>query len=529
MNTPQRNDPCPCGSGKKYKKCCLGKITPAMTGTPHNIVPDINKAFNHAVSLRNAGYLTEAAAACHEILAHQSAHFETLQMLGEIEYQCGRPEHALLWFDKALKADSRSSFAHYNRGLILQALKRFEEAMASYNRALALDAGFAKAYNNRGNVLNELGRLEAALQNYDRAIAVKPDYAVAYNNRGNVLKEQGQWEAALQSYDHAIALQPDYAGACYNKGFLKLLLGDFEAGWPLYEWRWKIDQKDIVRNFKQPLWLGDESVADKSILLYPEQGLGDVIQFVRYVPMVEALGAKVILEVPGPLVSLIKTLKGTFRVVEKGESLPAFDLHCPIMSLPLAFRTTIETIPAEVPYLGVSPQKRVELQTQLGPKIRRRIGLAWSGFAGHTNDRNRSIALRMLEPLLSLDVEYHSLQKEIRPDDEATLREYTQIQSHKDHISDFADTAALISEMDLVISVDTSVAHLAGALGKPVWILLPYSPDWRWLTERADSPWYPTARLFRQQQPIDWANVVARIYQELIRLTTAAQVECQPG
>lgn len=255
-------------------------------------------------------------------------------------------------------------------------------------------------------------------------------------------------------------------------------------------------------------------MANKTMLVCLEQGLGDFIQFVRYIPMIEAMGANVILEVHAALVPLIRTLNGSFKIITKGEALPDSDCYCPIMSLPLAFRTTLETIPNEVPYLSTIPQKQIEWQRRLGSKVRTRVGLAWSGTSDHKNDYNRSISLRHLSPLLDLDIEFHSLQKEIRADDEAILMN-SPIHAHQEELLDFADTAALISELDLVISVDTSVAHLAGALGKPVWILLPYVPDFRWLLERSDSPWYPTARLFRQDRLGDWANVIDKVLAEL--------------
>lgn len=301
-----------------------------------------------------------------------------------------------------------------------------------------------------------------------------------------------------------------------NLGIQKLLLGDYAGGWPLYEWRRKTDQfAEWRRMFTQPEWTGEQPIAGKTLLLYAEQGLGDAIQFMRYVPQAEALGATVILEIPSPLATLSDTLNARARRIIKGETPPDFDLHCPLMSLPLAFGTRVDTIPAAIPYLGVDPRKAADVRARLGAKSVTRIGLAWSGYAGHRNDRDRSLALRALEPLLRLEFEYHSLQRDIRPDDAAVLAEFARVRSHQDELRDFSDTAALISEMDLVITVDTSVAHLAGALGKTTWVMLPTRPDWRWMTARSDSPWYPSVRLFRQKSAGDWGRVIEEMITEL--------------
>jgi hypothetical protein len=296
---------------------------------------------------------------------------------------------------------------------------------------------------------------------------------------------------------------------------LKLLLGDYEEGWELYEWRWKDWGRDFVRPFPQPLWLGDAPIAGKTLLIHPEQGLGDFIQCCRYIPMVEAMGAKVLVEVTAPLVPLISTLKGSFSVVRSGQPLPHFDFHCPIMSLPLAFRTTVETIPANVPYLFADPARKALWQQRLGPRTRMRVGLAWSGNPSHKNDLNRSMPFRALAPWLALAVDFHVLQKDIRPEDAAALAQFPNVQVHSAELGDFADTAALADEMDLVISVDTSVAHLAGALGRPLWVLLPFNPDYRWFLDRSDSPWYPSATLFRQPALGDWDSVVAAVEAQL--------------
>ncbi|HSY29200.1 MAG TPA: glycosyltransferase family 9 protein, partial [Burkholderiaceae bacterium] len=269
------------------------------------------------------------------------------------------------------------------------------------------------------------------------------------------------------------------------------------------------------RKFRRPLWLRKERLDGDTILLHGEQGYGDMIQFCRYVPLVAELGAKVLLEVPRPLARLMENLEGVDEVIVRGDQLPDFDYHCPLMSLPLAFDTRLETIPAKIPYLAANSGGRSVWQERLGDKSGPRIGIAWSGNPVHDNDRNRSIALDDFIEIVSESAQFVCLQKEVRPADHALLQQRSEILTFNEGVSDFQDTAELIANMDLVISVDTSVAHLAGAMGKPVWILLPFNVEWRWFLDRSDSPWYPTARLFRQQTPGNWKPVLAAIAREL--------------
>ena len=312
-------------------------------------------------------------------------------------------------------------------------------------------------------------------------------------------------------------MKSDFANAYWNKSLVELTLGNYEQGWKLFEWRWKSFSKKCVREFSESLWLGDFSISGKTVLIYSEYGLGDVIQFCRYIKMIKDLGATVILEVDSPLVSLLSTLKTDVTIIEECSSLPAIDFQCPMMSLPLAFKTTVESIPSDIPYLFVDVDKQRVWKERLGTKTKKRIGFVCSGSTIHKDDTKRSVPLHLLKPLLDLPFEFHLLQKEIRSDDEAFLAENSQIQTHQEDLIDFSDTAALIKEMDLVISVDTSVAHLAGALGCPVWILIAWKPDWRWLLDRTDSPWYPTATLFRQPEMGSWESVISDVCQRLSR------------
>ena len=479
--------------------------------------PNSSDACNdRGITLQDLRRFEEAMESYDRAIALRSDFVQAFNNRGVALQSLNRYHDSLESFDRAIALRSAYPEAHNNRGNALRCLKRYQEALESYDRALSFKRDYPHAHNNRGAVLINLGRFEEALESYDRALAIDSGYAEAHNNKGNVLGDLGRYEEALASYHKAIALVPDYIDANFNSSLIELLLGDFARGWPLFEWRWKTDQlKGSARNFKQPLWLGNSPLSDKTLLLHAEQGLGDTIQFARYVPMTVAMGAKVILEVSSSLVSLLRTLKGDFAVVKKGDVLPAFDLQCPLLSLPLAFKTTLDTVPADIPYLSADPQRRRAWRERLGDKVGPRVGLVWSSTSRHKNDRQRSMALQILGPLLHLGCEFHALQKEVREEDREILSAFTLIRPHMEELHDFADTAALVAEMDVVVSVDTSVAHLAGALGKPVWILLPYAPDYRWLLARNDSPWYPTARLFRQNKIGDWEEAIEEVVSAL--------------
>jgi hypothetical protein len=322
-----------------------------------------------------------------------------------------------------------------------------------------------------------------------------------------------RFDEALQCYECAVAARPDFAEAHYNEGLCRLLTGDFDRGWRKHEWWREIaPSKHAKRNFAQPRWTGAQEIAGKTILLHAEQGFGDTIQFCRYAPRIAALGARVILEVQRPLHDLMQTLPGAAQIVSRGDPLPDFDMHCPMLGLPLVFGSGLATIPCEAPYLRASAQAVANWSARLPAKTRPRIGLAWSGRPEHNNDQNRSIDLAsFLSPLQGIDATLVSLQREVRAADAIVLQDRSDVIHLGAELKDFSDTAALAADLDLVIAVDTSVAHLAGALAKPVWILLPFVPDWRWLLDRDDSPWYPTARLFRQDDSRQWGGTFGRL------------------
>ncbi|MCF8198045.1 MAG: tetratricopeptide repeat-containing glycosyltransferase family protein [Sulfuritalea sp.] len=390
-----------------------------------------------------------------------------------------------------------------------------ELAIEYLTRAIILKPSYAIAYNNRGNALKDLGRFDEALANYDRAIAFNLRYVEAHDNRGIVLMAMNRLDEALASFDHALAIKPDYAEAHWNKSLIQLLLGDFEAGWRQYEWRWKIKNRaDQPRSYLKPLWQGDTDLRGKRILLYSEQGLGDSIQFCRYVSRVAAQGAIVILEAPIVLAPLLKNISGVAEFINKDDIPPPFDFHCPMLSLPLAFGTRLESI-SGMPYLSADSERVAKWRSILRSTTHPRLGIAWSGSQTHMNDNNRSLPLSLFGEALLSEIDYICLQNDVRATDQYWLDSHPEIRLVDTMIRDFSDTAALIEVMDLVITVDTSVAHLAGALGKEVWILLPFAPDWRWLLDRSDSPWYDSATLIRQPTPGDWNSVLLAVRQRL--------------
>jgi len=445
-----------------------------------------------------------------------------LSNLGMALRSLKRLDEALERLDRAVALAPEFAEAHNHRGIVLRDLKRLDEALAACDRAAALNPGFAQAWNNRGVTLQELNRWPEALASFDRALALNPHAADVHSNRARVLRDLGRLDDSLAACNAAIDLDPGYAPAWLNKAVLLLLSGNYEEGWRLYEWRWKDPEAAPATEFAAPLWLGESSLAGKTLLIDLEQGMGDLVQFCRYVPMAEAQGAAVVIEVSRPLVPLIATLKGNFTLVVRGEALPHFDVHCPLMTLPLAFRTTVATIPGDVPYLYADPARGAIWRQRLGPKSALRVGVVWSGNPAHKNDLNRSIPLPTFAALFELPVEFHVLQKDIQPGDAALLSRFPNVHVHAAQLGDFADTAALMQELDLVISVDTSVAHVAGAAGLPLWLLLPFNPDYRWFLGRSDSPWYPTATLFRQAAIGDWRSVMAKVAARL-------KIQHEPG
>ena len=432
--------------------------------------------------------------------------------------QLERWTDAVLSYDRAIALNAGLASAHAGRASALEALGRLPEALDSYDQALKINSNNASTHSDRGVVLQKMGRLEAALASYNQAIAADSNYPEAYFNRAAALADLCDLAAASASYRKAVAIRPGYAEAHLNLALNSLKVGDYLTGWAEYEWRWRANRGPIhneERTFHQPLWLGGQNIAGKTILLHGEQGLGDSLQFCRFAERVAALGARVMLEVPRPLSTLCAKLRGVTQVIAHGDPLPDFDTHCPLMSLPLALRVTLETVSTAIPYLSSDPRKVAAWQERLGPKSKPRIGLTWSGSVGARTYSARSYPLAKLVPYLTAGFEYIGLQTEITEADRKTLTEYPAIRQFDGELRDFSDTAALCECLDLVVTMDTSATHLAGALGKKAWVLVPFDGDWRWLVDREDSPWYPTVRVFRQKSRGDWDGVFKRVAEEL--------------
>ncbi len=419
----------------------------------------------------------------------------------------GKLDEAAASYRRAIALWPDLAEAHNNLGSTLQDLAQPEAAAECYRRALAIRPAYPEAHYNLGNALQDLGQPEAAIESFRQALALRPDVPDIHNNLGKAYQDLGRLQAAMASFRDALAVQAEDAKAHWNIALLRLLSGDLERGFAGYEWRWPL-RISRPRDFPQPAWDG-AGFAGRRLLLHAEQGFGDSIQFIRYLPRVAALGGEVIVECPAALVRLFESLPGVAEVVAHGSILPAFDLHAPLMSLGRLFGTTLETIPAAVPYLA-APAARFALPVPAGTRLK--VGIAWAGRPDHKNDRNRSCPVEHFLTLAERPgVALYSLQKGERAGDIAAAAADGRVHDLGPRLADFADTAAAIAGLDLVISVDTAVAHLAGALGRPLWVALAFMPDWRWLLERADSPWYPTARLFRQHRRGDWADVFARI------------------
>jgi tetratricopeptide (TPR) repeat protein len=488
----------------------LASYDRALTARPD----DAQALFNRGVTLHELKRFDLALASYDRALAARPDHAEALSNRGDALRELGRLEEALASYDRALAARPDYAEALSNRGNVLKALRRFDDALGSYDAALHLRPDYPALLSNRAVTLQALDRLDEALASCDRALAARPDSVEALINRASVLQELRRFDEALASYDRAAAIAPDHAEAQTNRAFLLLLTGDLARGWPAYEWRRKLPSW-VEHGFTQPEWSG-EDVVGKRLLLHAEQGFGDTIQFARYAAQASLRGAHVVLEVQPSLKPLLGGLFGGEVVAAGRDQLPAFDLHCPLLSLPHLFATTTPgTIPGGVPYIA-APADRIAAWAPRLPADGMRVGLAWSGHPDNARDHERSIPFALLAPLTGVPgTRFVSLQKDIRAADMDDFRRCGNMIDLGAELRDFADTAAVIAQLDLIITVDTAVAHLAGAMGKPVWVLLPRIPDFRWLLDRATSPWYPSARLFRKGQVDTWDTVIAGVATEL--------------
>ncbi|MGB6353301.1 MAG: tetratricopeptide repeat protein [Steroidobacteraceae bacterium] len=479
----------------------------------------LREKLRQADELRVQGRFDDARALGEEILRAEPRCFDALYLLGVTAAQTGNPGAAVTLIDKALAINPGHAAAYCNRGAAQQALGQLDAALGSYEKAVSIKADYALAHNNRGYLLAVLGRPGEALQSFDAAIRSRADYAEAHVGRGNAFKALNQLQAALDCYDRAIALRADYAEAYFNRAIARLLDGDFERGWIDFEWRWRKPQGSagkLWRDFPQPLWLGAESIAAKTLFVHCETGLGDTLQFCRYAKLLSDLRARVILQVQPPLIGVLAGLAGVSQLLAEGDAPPDFDYHCPLLSLPLAFKTRLGSIPAPGKYLTVGAARVAQWRAKLADSAKPCVGLIWRGDPNNREDRSRSIPLREFLQQLPTGPRYVSLQREVQESERQAIAANPAVSIIAETL-DFADTAAVCECLDLVISVDTSVAHLSAALAGRTWILLSFSPDCRWLLHRQDSPWYPSVTLYRQEGIGDWRGVLARVAADLMR------------
>ena len=461
-------------------------------------------ALEVASAYHRQGRLREAEAMYRDWLEVDPANCEACNDLGNVLCDDGRAEEAIGFYRRAIGINPRYLPAYNNMGTALRDRGRVNEAIDCYRTALAISQSVPEVYNNLGVALTELGRLGEAVDAYMRAIGMRPNYVDAHTNLGIALMAGGDAVGAVRACSRAVELDPNSTKAHNNLALILLGAGEYLRGWAEHEWRFKCNPMFIERPFEQPQWKG-EALEGRTVLLHAEQGLGDTIQFSRFIPTVAERGGRVVLECQGELVRLLETLAGVEQIIPRGAALPGFDVHCPLMSLPLALRTTAEAIPS-APYIFPHSELRSAWEERLGPRRHVRVGLAWAGRMTHSNDANRSMRFEQNAPLLAVEkVEFHSLGHGPAAEQ---ARGDARIIDHSGELTDFAETCALVANLDLVICVDTAVAHLAGAMGKPVWVLLPFAPEWRWMVGREDSPWYPGARLFRQRRWGDWVGVM---------------------
>lgn len=443
--------------------------------------------------------------------------------LGNTFKDLGRYSEALASYDQAIKINPKFAQAHMNRGVTLREQGRYAEALASFTNSMQLDPNDPIVFLNCGAALRDLGKYNEAIAMYDYAIGLKPDLPIVFNNRGNVFADLGLISQAIANYERAIDLRPDYPDAQANKALALLANGQFEEGFELYEWRWRSSKfGGLARSSPGDLWLGSESLSGKTILLQAEQGIGDVIQFCRYVQSVSDLGAHVILEAPKKLVNLLKSLDGSYEVASVNDALPHFDYRCPIMSLPYALKTTLHNIPLSQGYLKADQKRVSQVQEELklkNPHSKKLCGISWLSKADKTG-LFRSIHLKDFigllgnDDLLYVNLQYGEVDEEIAQVEKDLGVTVVNLDSVNKY-DDIDGLAAIVEACDLIISIDNTTVHLAGALGKDTRVLLPYVPEWRWMLDRKDSPWYQSLRLYRQQAVFDWSGAFEKLKEDL--------------
>jgi tetratricopeptide (TPR) repeat protein len=466
------------------------------------------------------GNLNAAAEYFRKLLAIHPAHTGAYYNLGNVYRDQGQFNEAFKCYQKTIQLKPGHAEAYINIGIIFRMQGRFDEEAACYQKAIQLDPRSAAAFFNLGHYFFEKEQFDKALACYEKVALLNPGSPHPYMNMGLVLTIKGLYDQAIAAYENAVQIEPENSEAHWNLANVLLLTGHFRRGWKEYVWLWKTnDYMKRRREFSQPSWNGSE-IKGRTILLYAEYGFGDTIQFIRYAPLVAQRGATVIVECQRELASLLQNAGGTQKVIPRGEQLPEFDTHCSLMMLPVLFNTAVGDIPHKVPYLASNPALAEKWRERIRhDNAKFKIGLVWSGVSA----RRKFCSLETFAPLAQFPgISFYSLQKGEEVKEANHPPKEIQIYDYAEEMDDFSDTAALIENLDLVISIDTSVAHLAGALAKPVWTLLPFVPDWRWLLERDDSPWYPTMRLFRQPTSGDWGSVIARIADALHTIRAGA-------
>jgi Tfp pilus assembly protein PilF len=478
--------------------------------------------FHRALRFQARNQKLEAAREYLGALELHSGFFEAAFNLGVLFQEMGQNDEAVGCYRHALQCKPDLAPAWGNLGVALRDTDRSQEAVSSFRQALRLQPGEPDVLNNLGNTLLAQQQYAEAIACFRDGLRRAPANPGIHLNLGNALRCSGHVVEAIQSLRHAVELQPDLAEAHWDLAFTLLLQGDFTEGFQEYEWRWR-RPKFPRRRFASPLWFG-EDLAGRTLLVHTEQGAGDNIQFARFVGQLPQRGARVLLECPPSLTALFESLAGVSRIIPKGDPLPEVDFHLPLLSLPQRLGVTLETIPVRTPYLRPPAHRCVVLPPPHSPQdVRLRVGLAWRGNPQHPNDRQRSLPLALLEPLFAVpNVAFYDLQLAPGPQFAGEGASQPALVPMEGLLRDFADTASAVMKLDLVIAVDTSIAHLAGALGRTAWILLPFAPDWRWMLAREDTPWYPSLCLFRQAAPGDWAAVVRRVRDALLeRVQTA--------
>lgn len=500
--------------GSVYR--AIGRLDEAIASCQRAISlrPGYADAYNNlGNALSDKGQMESAIAAYRQAIAYQPNLAEAYSNLGNLFRGQHRFDEAIDELHRAIEIDPNSANAYSNLGNVLRDKGQWDEAIAACRRAIEIAPNHGDALNNLGNALDAKGESDEAIAALRRAIQLSPNMADAHSNLGASLRNKGKLDGAMASCRRAIELQPQLAEAHHNLALALLARGEFDQGWREYEWRWKCEGFPSPRwAISRPDWDG-RPLEGRTILLHAEQGFGDAIQFARYVPMVAKRGGKIILECRPELQGLFQNQDwpGVLRVIIPGDAPPTFDCYAPLMSLPRIFGGGLGNIPGSTPYLRADAKNAGHWRERLGEhSAAAKIGLVWAGSPTHMNDRNRSIDPEKLAPIMRMaGVQLFSLQKGTAAHSEMKIIDWT------DELHDFADTAALISNLDLIIAADTAVAHLAGALNKPVWVLLPFAADWRWMLERADSPWYPSMRLFRQTRARDWDSVIERVVEAL--------------